>query len=64
MEEPWILGFGVYKCGKQFEVSPSERYKDESGTEKTRWVNSKKLYFDTLDLALEYIASQAHLMID
>ena len=52
---PKYLGFALEKRGNQFEVMPDERFRDENGTEQTRWVQSARMYFDTLDRALAYL---------
>jgi len=58
-----ITSLSVMREGNSFKIMPLERFKDENGTEKTRWVNSQSKYFDTMKEALDYIQLHENQMI-
>ena len=55
VEDKKYTAFSIAVYGGRWRVVPEERYLDENGTERTRWVSSKNVYFDNLDGALAYL---------
>jgi len=59
-----FLSFDVGKSGKQYYVTPCERFKNEEGSELSRWVPSKRRYFDSLNEALAYVEKNEGSLVD